>query len=574
MNYVGMKLGLAALLICSGCTQPTTLNTAEKQTSQAQTVVTSLEQIDMAKWQYNEEDNVYYQIGIAYCSDPADEEVETLAVFVPGDYMKAQDNGDGTYTCTLNEEASIHGYTATSAPIVMPINTPGYSAQAALTDYTDVSEYTDQGMVYVHAGCRGRESGAPAGVTDLKAAIRYLRYSDQTLAGDSEKIFVFGMSGGGAQSAVVAASGDSELYDTYLEDIGAVQGVSDAVYGSMDWCPITSLDTADAAYEWMMGSTRSDLSEDIQAISDALAQSYIDSINAYQFKDEDGNVLTLNEDGISGSYYDYVKEAIETSLNEFLANTQFPYTEAAQTMGAMPGQMPEGQQPSGPMPSTNDAQAMDGIQRSETQDTQQESTTYESAQDYINSLNANGQWITYDEQTNTASISSVEDFVSHCKQASKSLGAFDQLDEGQGENQLFAVDGSGGHFDETLASVLSELDNEYAQDYKDDLAQTDWAGNDVQTRVNMYSPLYYLSASSQGYQTSTVAKYWRIRTGIEQGDTSLTTELNLALALENYDEVKDVDFATIWGQGHTQAEQTGDATSNFIEWIHTRMSEN
>jgi hypothetical protein len=136
------------------------------------------------------------------------------------------------------------------------------------------------------------------------------------------------------------------------------------------------------------------------------------------------------------------------------------------------------------------------------------------------------------------------------------------------------VDGSGGHFDETLASVLSELDNEYAQDYKDDLAQTDWAGNDVQTRVNMYSPLYYLSASSQGYQTSTVAKYWRIRTGIEQGDTSLTTELNLALALENYDEVKDVDFATIWGQGHTQAEQTGDATSNFIEWIHTCMSEN
>jgi hypothetical protein len=65
----------------------------------------------------------------------------------------------------------------------------------------------------------------------------------------------------------------------------------------------------------MMGSTRSNLSEDLQAISDALAQSYIDSINAYQFKDEDGNALTLNEDGISGSYYDYVKEAIEYTKN-------------------------------------------------------------------------------------------------------------------------------------------------------------------------------------------------------------------------------------------------------------------
>lgn len=31
-----------------------------------------------------------------------------------------------------------------------------------------------------------------------------------------------------------------------------------------------------------------------------------------------------------------------------------------------------------------------------------------------------------------------------------------------------------------------------------------------------------------GYGTSTVAKYRRIRTGIEQSDTSLTTEVNLA----------------------------------------------
>jgi hypothetical protein len=27
------------------------------------------------------------------------------------------------------------------------------------------------------------------------------------------------------------------------------------------------------------------------------------------------------------------------------------------------------------------------------------------------------------------------------------------------------------------------------------------------------------------------------------------------------------DFATVWGQGHTKAERTGDATSNFIEWV-------
>lgn len=56
----------------------------------------------------------------------------------------------------------------------------------------------------------------------------------------------------------------------------------------------------------------------------------------------------------------------------------------------------------------------------------------------------------------------------------------------------------------------------------------------------MYTPLYYLLKSEDGYVTSTVAKFWRIRTGINQGDTALTTEVNLALALESYDGVKDL----------------------------------
>lgn len=41
-------------------------------------------------------------------------------------------------------------------------------------------------------------------------------------------IFTFGMSGGGAQSALMGVTGDSALYDDYLQSIGAVQGVSDA----------------------------------------------------------------------------------------------------------------------------------------------------------------------------------------------------------------------------------------------------------------------------------------------------------------------------------------------------------
>lgn len=598
-------------------------STVSEDSETAAEVSTSLAQIDMAKWQYNADDDVYYQLGISYCATPADASYETLAVFVPGAYMTGTDNGDGTYTCTLSEDGTVSGYTALTAPIVMPINTPGYSAQRALSEYTSVKSYTDAGFVYVHAGCRGRDSGAPAGVTDLKAAIRYIRWCDELVAGDAESIFTFGMSGGGAQSAVVGSTGDSALYDAYLEEIGAVQGVSDAVLGSMCWCPITNLDSADAAYEWMMGSTRSGLSDEEQAISDALAEAFAKYINEAGIKDENGNVLTLetSEEGIyqAGSYYEYLKSVIEQSLNNFLADTTFPYkasssggqggpgrgtggtrggkggragfggqegaargegapVEASDQEGTPPdfGNMGEQESTGGAQDSGTGGEQnweeTDHISRTGSGSGLSLSGTYETAQDYIAALNADGEWVSYDADTNTAKITSIDAFVKAFKTASKSLGAFDQLDEGQGENELFGYgDGSGAHFDAALAAILETLGNDAAADYANDLNMTDSVGNTAETRLNMYTPLYYLLESSEGYGTSEVAQYWRIRTGITQSDTALSTEVNLALALENYKGVEDVDFETVWGAGHTQAERTGDSTTNFIEWVNACM---
>ena len=130
-------------------------------------------------------------------------------------------------------------------------------------------------------------------------------------------------------------------------------------------------------------------------------------------------------------------------------------------------------------------------------------------------------------------------------------------------------DGKGCHFDKILADVLTEVNSEYASSYTDDLKTTDSVGNTVEQRVDMYTPLYYLMKTREGCGKSTVAKYWRIRTGIEQQNTSVTTEINLALALEKYDGVKNVDFETVWLQGHTEAERTGDSTSNFIAWVNS-----
>ena len=612
-----IAIGVSASLLLGGCasaagtneqdrTQVETLTTGAEETA----VQSTLAKIDDTKWCYDETDDVYYQLGITYCATPADADYEQLAIIVPGAYMQATANGDGTFTCSIDASAEVGGYTASTAPIVMPVNTPGYMAQVPMTEYTSVAEYTDAGFIYVHAGCRGRDAGAPAGVTDLKAAIRYLRYTAGNLAGDTERIFSFGMSGGGAQSALLGVTGDSSLYDDYLAAIGAVEGVSDAVLGSQAWCPITSLDSADEAYEWMMGNTRTDLSDQEQTISDELTTAYAAYINQLGLTDENGAPLTLeaSADGRyqAGSYYDYMKEIIEESLNDFLTDTSFPYDADATSShggrgGMETGGMGQGDPHGGHGPRGNaggqdektpgngmapggdeaeagsigdqtDFTAIDQIQRKENSSGVKISGTFETVQDYIDALNADGTWVNYDTATGTATITSIADFVAAVKTASKGIAAFDQLDASQGENTLFGYgDGAGAHFDATLTEILGTIGSGYAADYSDDMTRVDALGHSVEDRVKMYSPLYYLLASSEGYQSANVAKYFRINSGIWQGDTAVNTEANLALALKNYGA--SVDYSFVWGEGHTMAERSGDATSNFIDWVNSCLAD-
>jgi hypothetical protein len=85
-------------------------------------------------------------------------------------------------------------------------------------------------------------------------------------------------------------------------------------------------------------------------------------------------------------------------------------------------------------------------------------------------------------------------------------------------------------------------------------------------RANMYNPMYYLNEYYDGYKSSDVADYFRINTGITQ-NTSNVVEMNLYLTLLNYG--KNATFTTVWNQGHTEAERSGDAEDNFISWIAT-----
>lgn len=544
--------------------------------------------IDNSNWHYDKENNIYYQLGIVYCTDPQASKYESLGLYVPGDYFNGEENGDGTYTCTAIN-ANVGNYSTTTAPIVMPINTAGYSAQPPPTTYdaNEVKDYAKAGFIYVKPGCRGKENGdgysggAPWGVTDLKAAVLYLKFNGEAIPGDCERIFAFGHSGGGAQSAVLGASGDSDLYIPYLESIGAAivdrngNKLSDSICGAMCWCPITSLDSADGAYEWTMGQYSSEGTRGngtwTNALSDDLAAAYALYINDLNLKTYKGKTLTLEEsdDGIyaSGSYYDYMLRVVEDSLNNFLNDTTFPYTPSSR------GGMDMGFAPGGDAPSDM-ASAPD-----DASDEDSSSGTYQTPQDYIDSLNGDDDWIEYDNASNTANITSIEAFVNHCKSPSKDVAAFDDLGRAQAENDLFGNDESDSlHFNAVLAKILkenandysnySDFDSSYAKEYASDLTKLDEFNNTIENRSNMYNPMYYLCDYYDGKGESQPAKYWRINSGIEQGDTSFTVETNLALALQQCNDVDSVEFNAVWGQGHTQAERSGSPDENFINWIN------
>lgn len=201
--------------------------------------------LDMKAWHYDADHAVWWQVGVSYCTKPQATTYEKLGIYVPGAYLKPTDDkvdlseaeSSKTFECELVPGGAAGAFTCADAPIVMPVNAAGYTAQPAPTGYVydGLEPYLAAGLVYVYAGCRGRANGyestaagdgffpggAPWAVTDLKAAVRYLRYNAGALPGDTTRIVTFGEAAGGLLATLLGATGSSSLYDPYLAKIGA-----------------------------------------------------------------------------------------------------------------------------------------------------------------------------------------------------------------------------------------------------------------------------------------------------------------------------------------------------------------
>lgn len=277
---------------------------------------------------------------IPYVKRPIDDQMQRLSIFVPAVFYEGQPIGE---------------YHLKNAPIFLPNTVGGYMPGPAQRPGKDFMGRTNaafwallHGYVVVSPGVRGRgmkdENGrhigiAPAGICDLKAAIRYLRYNAGRIPGNVEKIISNGTSAGGAMSSLLGAAGNHPDYEPFLKEMGAAHA-KDNIFAASCYCPITNLDHADMAYEWefcgentyhsikfappRQGEEKPKripeegmLTEGQQRMSEELKQQFPAYLNSLHLKDAKGNDLVLDAEG-NGSFKEYVKSFVITSAQKEL----------------------------------------------------------------------------------------------------------------------------------------------------------------------------------------------------------------------------------------------------------------
>ncbi|WP_433824708.1 subtype B tannase [Actinoplanes sp. CA-015351] len=186
----------------------------------------------------------------------------------------------------------------------------------------NAAEAIAAGWVVVSVGARGRDNKsadgkyygkAPAVIVDLKAAVRYLRSNKDTFPGDTDKIVSDGTSAGGGVSSLLGASGDSDLYSSYLTEIGAADA-SDSIFGVAAYCPITDLENADPAYEFLYGSLPANGQAVDATVSKELAGTFADYQDSLGLTGLDGTKLT------GARYQNYLLDHyLQPAATEYLA---------------------------------------------------------------------------------------------------------------------------------------------------------------------------------------------------------------------------------------------------------------
>ncbi|MGM9607497.1 MAG: hypothetical protein ACI3XJ_08355 [Oscillospiraceae bacterium] len=524
---------------------------------------TSMELAQYAdRWTFNEKYDCWCLEDVLYTPAAKVPAFQRLSIFAPRELV----NEDGTIPAA-----------ARSVPVVFANSAAGYMQMPHTwldSPRCTAPQYLERGWVYVTCGCRGRDSRDEAGklvgkgpscLIDLKTALRFLRHNRACLPGDWDRIVSVGSSAGGAMSTLLAVTGDNESYLPLLRENGAFLEESDAVWAAQIYCPIVDLEHADIAYEWMFQkdvvSEEGALTPFQTALSPVLAKRYIQYFNSLELKDPaTGEPLRLNEDGRSGSGYDYLMARLDDSATDYLKRLQqgklaqeysvedylsgnYTYRTRAPRGPRKPQEEPDARTPGEKMlrPPKEQQTAPSGPQMVEVHGADKHA------------------WLTWDGQR--AHISDLDSYVLNHRRRMKPCTSFDRLEADSGENQAFGTpEADYVHYNGVLADAVAELAEQFPEEaarYQAAFAQAK-GDADLAERVRLYNPLAFIGTGGESRQ----AEHYRIRVGASDADTSFTIGMTLALRLVNAN-CGSVDYALVWEQPHCEADYPGEV----CDWI-------
>ena len=431
---------------------------------------------------------------IPYVANPIDIDQQYMNIYIPEEYFN---NG------------TINGYNSQTAPIFMPNNVGGYMPSQPMTPKVENNKPNSalyalsKGYVVASPATRGRTNKAsdgnfigkaPAVIVDLQAATAYLHANDATMPGNAKRIITNGTSAGGAVSLLQGATGNTADYQPYLQALGAATASTD-VYASSAYAPITNLDAADMAYEW----------------------SY-NGITSF-------NKVTMGQGELPQANVGGAPAPMQRSVQRVnLTNDDIAYSDLLKS------HFPD---------YVNNLQLRDRTGVILKLDKKGNGTFKQYVKSFIidaaNKAKSNGtdlsrySFLVLDK--NTGMVKDIDwDAYNSFTSRSKAPGAFDSRSNDSGENSLFGTSSSDtNHF--TITAALHDItpnNNVYVENAK---------------IVTMMNPMNYLGSPS-----ATNAKYYRIRYGTADSNTSVAIPLIVGTRAQNLGY--SVDMATPFGVDH------------------------
>ena len=431
---------------------------------------------------------------IPYVSNPIDIDQQYINIYIPEEYFN---NG------------TVNGYNTQTAPIFMPNNVGGYMPSQPMAPKVENNKPNSalyalsRGYVVASPATRGRTNKAsdgnfigkaPAVIVDLQAATAYLHANDATMPGNAKRIITNGTSAGGAVSLLQGATGNTSDYQPYLQALGAATASTD-VYASSAYAPITNLDAADMAYEWSYNGITS--FNKVTMGQGELPQADVGGAPAPMQR----SVQRVNLTNDDVAYSDLLKSHFPDYVNNLQLRDKTGVILKLDKKG------------NGTFKQYVKSFIIDAANKAKSNGTDLSRYSF-LVLDKTTGMVKDIDWDAYNSFTSR----------------SKTPGAFDSRSNDSGENSLFGTSTSDtNHF--TITAALHDTtpnNNVYVENAK---------------IVTMMNPMNYLGSPS-----ATNAKYYRIRYGTADSNTSVAIPLIVGTRAQNLGY--SVDMATPFGVDH------------------------